>query len=421
MPEPIDILHVSTCASPRELARIQESVLPGIDPVSYGMIEASHKFHGLLVSGVAAHDTRVHSLVGRTIGSAHRAGWWPRSKEKVALNHTYDHLSVINRPVIKQLWLALGLFIRTLQWRIRTSGNSRRIVIVDAAYVSALPGVFAALAGSGARKLGLFMDIYPYMANVADAKNRTAPGQGILRRIAQSCYQKLDGFLLLTEAMNEVVNPQCRPHLVIEGIVDQQLANQSTRLAKDDLLTVMYAGALRAEYGVADLIDAFTSLDIPEARLVVYGAGPYSPDVRKAAEQDPRIDFRGHADQSDVVAMEERVWLLVNPRPTQGEFTKYSFPSKVMEYLASGTAVLTTRLSGIPEEYFNYVYAIEADGVDALRKALKEALSQPRDQLLQRGEDGKRFVMETRNNINQGQRILELAILQHRAAQDPHE
>ena len=382
------------------------------------MIEASHKFHGLLATGIAAHDTRVHSLVGRTIGSAHRSGWWPRSKEKVATNHSYDHLSVINRPVLKQLWLATGLFIRTLQWRIRTSNNPRRVVILDAAYVSALPGIFAALAGSKTRKVGLFMDIYPYMANVADAKNRTAPGQGILRRIAQFCYRQLDGFLLLTEAMNEVVNLQERPYLIVEGIVDQQLADQPERLPKDDLLTVMYAGALRAEYGVADLITAFTSLDIPEARLVIYGAGPYAADVKKAAEKDPRIDFRGHAKQSDVVAMEERVWLLVNPRPTQGEFTRYSFPSKVMEYLASGTAVLTTRLSGIPKEYFDHVYAIESDGADALQEALKQVLTQPREQLLLRGASGKKFVMETRSNTNQGQRILDLAFLDFIPSQD---
>ena len=80
--------------------------------------------------------------------------------------------------------------------------------------------------------------LWIFIANVTDAKNRTAPGQGILRRIAQFCYRQLDGFLLLTEAMNEVVNLQERPYLIVEGIVDQQLADQPERLPKDDLLTV---------------------------------------------------------------------------------------------------------------------------------------------------------------------------------------
>ena len=58
------------------------------------------------------------------------------------------------------------------------------------------------------------------------------------------------------------------------------------------------------------------------------------------------------------VAEELKATLLVNPRPTTEEFTIYSFPSKNMEYMASGTPLLTTKLPGMPEEYHQYVLAI---------------------------------------------------------------
>ena len=38
----------------------------------------------------------------------------------------------------------------------------------------------------------------------------------------------------------------------------------------------------------------------------------------------------------------------VNPRQNNEEFTKYSFPSKTMEYLASGVPVVAYKLDGIP-------------------------------------------------------------------------
>lgn len=41
--------------------------------------------------------------------------------------------------------------------------------------------------------------------------------------------------------------------------------------------------------------------------------------------------------------------VLVNPRQNDDEYTKYSFPSKNIEYLMTGNAVMAYMLDGIPE------------------------------------------------------------------------
>ena len=51
----------------------------------------------------------------------------------------------------------------------------------------------------------------------------------------------------------------------------------------------------------------------------------------------------------------------------EGEYTKYSFPSKTMEYLLSGSKVVMYRLAGIGEEYYQYIRTI--DNVDAATMA----------------------------------------------------
>ena len=55
-------------------------------------------------------------------------------------------------------------------------------------------------------------------------------------------------------------------------------------------------------------------------------------------------------------AIEEQLHatLLVTTRPTPQAFTKYSFPPKNMEHMASDTPLLTTLLSGIPKGYLRY-------------------------------------------------------------------
>jgi hypothetical protein len=112
---------------------------------------------------------------------------------------------------------------------------------------------------------------------------------------------------------------------------------------------------------------------------------------------------------AEVVAAERSAWLLVNPRPAEQEFTKYSFPSKNMEYLVSGTAVLTTRLPGMPADYLEHVLTIDEPGPDGISRGLDKALAEGRDGLLRRGEGGRAFVLEHKNNVRQASRILSLS------------
>ena len=42
--------------------------------------------------------------------------------------------------------------------------------------------------------------------------------------------------------------------------------------------------------------------------------------------------------------------------------------------MSSGTPVLTTKLSGIPEDYFNYIYSISENGKEGIKEALKYVL-----------------------------------------------
>ena len=99
--------------------------------------------------------------------------------------------------------------------------------------------------------------------------------------------------------------------------------------------------------------------------------------------------------------------LLVNPRTPEGEFTKYSFPSKTMEYMASGVPVLMYRLPGIPEEYFNYCYKVEDVGETALTKAIEDVLNKSSEELANMGKSAREFILEHKNPIAQMGKVVE--------------
>ena len=79
-----------------------------------------------------------------------------------------------------------------------------------------------------------------------------------------------------------------------------------------------------------------------------------------------------------------------------------------MEYMASGTPVLTTKLPGMPEEYNDYVYLLEEETEEGVAEALRDILARPKEELHQKGLAAKKFVMEEKNNCVQAKKVLEM-------------
>ena len=79
--------------------------------------------------------------------------------------------------------------------------------------------------------------------------------------------------------------------------------------------------------------------------------------------------------------------------------------------MVSGTPVATTKLPGIPEDHYPYLYLFEDESVEGFYSSLKEILSKPKEELEEMGKRTKQFVLENKNNIVQAKRILDLAFL----------
>jgi hypothetical protein len=68
---------------------------------------------------------------------------------------------------------------------------------------------------------------------------------------------------------------------------------------------------------------------------------------------------------------------------------------------------LSTKLSGIPEEYFDYLLAIESDGAEGIADAIRRVCRMSEDERLALGEAGRAFVMTHKSIEVQGKRLAE--------------
>ena len=108
----------------------------------------------------------------------------------------------------------------------------------------------------------------------------------------------------------------------------------------------------------------------------------------------------------EVLAYEQKASLLVNVRDPDEAFTSYSFPSKTIEYMLSGTPLLTTRLPGIPKEYDKYLILIEDNLPQTIASGIETAFRMTSEARQSLGNAAACFIAEEKNSDKQAEKIL---------------
>ena len=352
----------------------------------------SQKYHRLLIEGLADGaevDVVANPPVNRSVLSENIVRL-PREEEGGAC---YRYIPAIRNPILKAAAVGVGTFFRTFLLIRKDSA-----VVVDGLNrMTALAGMLAARL-RGKPCVGIVTDLPDMLSGSRFSK-------GMANFVIRHCTH----YVLLTEAMNDYLNKQGKPYVILEGHADITMAERIPSLEKKLAPRVcFYAGGVSKLYGLGNLVDGFRKANLPDTQLHIYGPGDYVKELQQIVEEDARIYYGGMLLNTQIVEKEQEATLLVNPRPTDEEYVKYSFPSKTMEYMASGTPVLTTVLPGMPKEYHPFVYLLEDETADGIAKMLREVLSHPEETLFQKGAEARHFVLEQKNNVIQARKILEM-------------
>ncbi|MBE6557700.1 MAG: glycosyltransferase family 4 protein [Ruminococcaceae bacterium] len=353
---------------------------------------ASNKYHQLLCRGLAENGARVHAYTTLPISKANstrKYAKWP-TVESEHLKKQY--ISVWNIKGVKHGMNFFKSFFKVL------TSKKDTVVIYDALIVASSWGATLGARLRGRKSVALVTDL-PEFVSSTKKKTKLAINQKLLAMA--------DGYVFLTRQMDVVVNPKHKPYIVLEGHVDKDMATADHAHFSNEKKTVIYAGGLQKKYGIAALVDAFIAVGKDNEELHIYGDGDYADTIQTIAAEDSRICYFGIRPNAEVVEDELHATLLVNPRTSEGEYTKYSFPSKTMEYMVSGTPVLCAKLPGFPDEYDEYLYYFDETREDGLAVALRQALDRDSRELEAFGQKARSFVLAEKNHVAQAGRIIQ--------------
>lgn len=389
----MNILYVSTLCSDRLIKELFDA--------GYKPIQAIQKFNKLLVNGLAENGCDLYALteIPKTVGPR-----FLKRKRETENGIAFTYCRKIDIKLFYNLYMFLSGFFLTLRWGLKHRDQS--VAIMDVLQTEFCSGALYACKFLRIKTVAVVTDL-PGLPGMLAGTRRT-----FIHRFVEKAINRyaniFDAYILLTEQMNEVVNLKGRPYMIMEGLVDVNMADAGATVNGDGRKIVIYAGGLYEEYGIKYLIDGFKMLDDKDVELHLFGHGPMVNEIEEEIKRDGRIRFLGIVHNSKVVEAELQATLLVNPRPTVEDFTKYSFPSKNMEYMVSGTPVLTTNLPGMPKEYHDYVYLLEDESAQGVSQVLKKLLvDTPASELKDKGLSAKQFVLKNKNNIFQSKRVID--------------
>jgi len=290
------------------------------------------------------------------------------------------------------------------EWAVQHPGE--KVILIYAAYLPFMKAAIAAKKYDSSIKLCLVLPDLPQFMNKHSGFLLKLFIKKLIIKL-QKALISMDGYVLLTKYMADNL-PQGKRWTVVEGIFNDQANTAPAPEAVSDKRVILYTGTLARRYGILRLLEAFGLTDNKNYLLVVCGDGDTKEDINLAAEKDNRIIYKGSIDRAEVLKLQQQASLLVNPRTAEGEFTRFSFPSKTMEYLASGVPALLYKLPGIPDEYYNHCYSLEDISVSALAKKITEILSLDPMVLAEKGRLAREFILNNKNPEKQCEKIYKL-------------
>ncbi|SUD59722.1 glycosyl transferase group 1 protein [Ectopseudomonas oleovorans] len=317
-------------------------------------------------------------------------------------------LGFINISIVKYISRAISVFFNFMKVR---PGHDD-IVMVYSLHVPFLIGLLLSrfISRSNFKVLVIVPDLPEYMNDSGGLFYSLL--KYIESFILSRLLNRVSYYCLLTESMASRLRLKKSEYIVVEGVATHCTEGDSSNSPKilaemnisEGRKAFFYSGTLAKRYGIKLLLDSFLMIK-EDCELWICGDGDGRSEVEKYAKCDSRIKYFGQLPRSSVLELQKEATFLVNPRPPEGEYTRYSFPSKILEYMSSGRPVIMFRLEGIPSEYYGYCYTPKSASVLDLSACMSNVLLVSEEELNYKGEQAFDFVTANKSGVAQARRI----------------
>lgn len=303
-------------------------------------------------------------------------------------------VSFVNLIGIKPFWQLFAIAWESLKLLRRGAFRPDVVLTYNALQRWALPAILTA-------KI-LRIPAVCLAADVQSIDQDVTLCRSVLHRMRAFWLKRFDGVIVLSSLIAHDFLRPSQAWMRMEGAI---LPGEYVQPGEgSDRALLFYGGSLGEWGGIRLLLQAFALLP-SEYRLWISGNGPLEGEVIRAAAGNPRIRFLGLVDRRDYLRILGQAGILINPRPPSLPENRYNFPSKLLEYLATGRPVVSTLTADLAEEYGDFIFACDEENPEALARAiLSVSLTDPRVRQ-QKSLRAREFVLTSKSWEAQSSRV----------------
>lgn len=322
---------------------------------------------------------------------------------KISKNIEGIFIGFINIPFIKDLTQCISVFKNAR--KIIRKEKECKIITFNARPSIAIPSIIL--------KKIYKCELICLLADppVDDIKKRYGLNKIIMNIFYKSIEKsilKYDKIIALNKKAIEIYAPD-KPHIIIDGGIEIDERNKLEMKFKSNYdhnkKVIVFSGALTEYNGIEDMIDIMKYIEDENIELHIYGNGNLKSYTEEKIESMKNVIYKGVVSNNEMKKLQSNADLLINTRKVDDLVSQVTFPSKIIEYMLSGTVVLSTRLNGLTNEYLQHIYTTVSSDPKVIAEEIKSILYTSQDELDKKSIKAREFIINNRSWKVQTQKI----------------
>lgn len=170
------------------------------------------------------------------------------------------------------------------------------------------------------------------------------------KKIEKLRKKYVDYYVLFSEPMAEKLLISDKNNWIVNYGITPKKYIAKKNIYNDGKKHVVFIGKLDYRNGIDLIIATAKSFNKDNIIFDLYGIGASDSVDNKMFNNVSNVKIHGFVNPSEVKDILLSADILLSPRYASDEYTKYSFPSKIFEYLSTDKPIITFKLDCYPQE-----------------------------------------------------------------------
>ena len=178
-------------------------------------------------------------------------------------------------------------------------------------------------------------------------------------------YYKFNYLIFLSKRLKDRYDLE-NSFLMVGGIDNTKYKNFIPTF-KNDKLIILYSGNLSKITGIDIYLKAIELINEKNIKFLFSGKGDMEDFLKKISKKDSRIEYVGFLEEKEYLLLLNKANVLINPRNMNLPRNQNNFPSKILEYLATGKVIISTKFSNY-RDFEENIFFCETDPLSIANK-----------------------------------------------------